>query len=112
MARLLAVSVLALAVAAACAPITPVATPAASPDTATVAPAQSEDARLHAWFERMYEEDLQRSPIQMTFQGRKDRYGELDDYSREATRERVAWLQAKVREMAAAFDYELLGAES
>ena len=57
MTRLLAVSVLALAVAAACAPITPVATPAATPDTATVAPAQSEDARLHAWFERMYEED-------------------------------------------------------
>ena len=112
MTRLLAVSVLALAVAAACAPITPVATPAATPDTATVAPAQSEDARLHAWFERMYEEDLQRSPITLTFQGRKDRYDELDDFSREAARERVAWLQAKVREMRSNFDYDRLGAES
>lgn len=112
MTRFLAVSVLALAVSTACAPVTPVATAPSAAETATVAPEQSEDARLHAWFERMYEEQLQQSPISMTFLGRRDRYGELDDYSRAAVEQRVAWLQAKAREMATTFDRERLGPES
>ena len=77
MRRILAVSALSLALCTACAHVAPssTATPAATP----VAAATTEDARLNAWFERKYEEQLQFSPMQLTFLGRKDLYSELDD---------------------------------
>ena len=40
--------------------------------------AQLETERLNQWFEEKYEEQLQQSPIQMTFLGRKDRNGDID----------------------------------
>lgn len=110
MARLLVVSALSLALCTACAHV-------ASPDTAPVsappaAAAVSEDARLNAWFERKYEEQLQLSPIEMTMQGRKDRYGDLDDMSREAAQKQLAWTEAAYAEMKSTFDYDRLGAET
>ena len=36
---------------------------------------------LNAWFEEKYEEELQMSPIQLTFLGRKDQYDKIDDLS-------------------------------
>ena len=112
MPRLLVVSAFTLAVCTACAHVAPTAT--LSPELATRAasPAASEDVRLNAWFERMYEEQLQFSPIALTVQGRKDHYGELDDVSREAAQKRVAWLQAKAREMKSSFDYARLSPET
>lgn len=110
MARLLVVSALTLALCTACAHVAPSAsTPADAPATAA---AVSEDARLNAWFERKYEEQLQLSPIAMTMQGRKDRYGELDDMSREASQKQLAWMQAALAEMKSGFDYDRLGAET
>lgn len=109
--RLLVVSALSLALCTACAHVAPTATapaPAAAPAVAAV----SEDARLNAWFERKYEEQLQLSPIAMTMQGRKDRYGDLDDMSREAAREQLDWMRAAFAEMKAGFDYARLGAET
>jgi len=45
---------------------------------------KSETEKLNAWFEVKYEEELMMSPLSLTFQGRKDRYNEIDDMS-EAT---------------------------
>ncbi len=110
MARLLVVSALTLALCTACAHVAPSAsTPADAPATAA---AVSEDARLNAWFERKYEEQLQLSPMGMTMLGRKDRYGELDDMSREASQKQLAWMQAALAEMKSGFDYDRLGAET
>ena len=48
---------------------------------------EAESAALYAFFDRVFEEDLQASPIGMSFRGRKERYGEWDDFS-EAEAER------------------------
>ncbi|QOW24936.1 DUF885 domain-containing protein [Lysobacter sp. H23M47] len=106
MRRILAVSALSLALCVACSP--GVTTKAAAPTAASVQ-APSEDARLNAWFERKYEEQLQFSPIQMTFLGRKDRYSEIDDLSRAAGDRQLAWQIAALEEMQSNFDYDALG---
>jgi uncharacterized protein (DUF885 family) len=109
MRRILAVSALSLALCVACSPGAP--TTATAP-AATSAQAAAEDARLNAWFERKYEEQLQFSPVSMTFLGRKDRYSELDDMSREGAAKQLAWRVAAVEEMKAIFDYDALGADA
>jgi len=48
-------------------------------DTVGVAEQVSESERLNAWFEGQYEAELMQSPIELTFQGRKERYDEIDD---------------------------------
>lgn len=106
MRRIFAVSALSLALCVACSP--GVTTKAAAPTAASVQ-APSEDARLNAWFERKYEEQLQFSPIQMTFLGRKDRYSEIDDLSRAAGDRQLAWQIAALEEMQSNFDYDALG---
>ena len=108
MRRMLALSVLSLALCAACAHATPPV--ASTPATASAKSATStEDARLNAWFERKYEEQLQFSPIQLTVLGRKDLYAKLDDMSREGAAKRLAWQVAAVEEMKSSFDYDALG---
>src|SRR5690554_4273020 len=78
-----------------------------TPDTpAASATAVSETDRINAWFDEKYEERLQFSPISMTFQGRKDRYDELDDYSLEAQDAQLTWMRASVEEMESQFDYD------
>lgn len=105
----LACSTLALALAlAACAPG---ATDAPAGAT-TTAPAESESARLNAWFDTQYEELLQLSPLQMTMLGRKDRYDELDDVSPEAEARRLAWLKTSVETMESTFDRDAIDDET
>jgi uncharacterized protein (DUF885 family) len=89
------------------------APPAVPPSAeATPRPADSETARLNEWFERKYEEQLHFSPLQLTFQGRKELYDQLDDMSVQAQRDRVAWQKASVDEMQRTFDYSRLGDEA
>ncbi|MBZ4038290.1 DUF885 domain-containing protein [Novilysobacter selenitireducens] len=107
MRRVLVLSALSLALLTACSTVPPSAATAPATES-TQAVAASEDARLNAWFERKYEEELQFSPIQMTFLGRKDRYSELDDMSREAADRQLAWREAAVEEMRSSFDYDAL----
>ena len=109
MRRVLVVSALSLALLAACASAPPSSLETAPATTTAQAAATSEDARINAWFERKYEEQLQFSPIQMTFLGRKDRYSELDDMSREAGKKQLAWMVAALDEMKSTFDYDALG---
>ena len=109
MRRVLVVSALSLALLTACASVPPAATTVPGTTPQATASATAEDARLNAWFERKYEEELQFSPIQMTFLGRKDRYAEIDDMSREAADRQLAWREAAVAEMKSTFDYDALG---
>lgn len=86
---------------------------AASTPTATVSQAdiKAETERLNQWFEKKYEEQLRFSPLQLTFQGRKDLYDQLDDMSEKAALDQVAWQKASVEEMEKTFDYAKLGDE-
>ncbi|MEQ9317063.1 MAG: DUF885 domain-containing protein, partial [Henriciella sp.] len=86
----------------------------AATDTAapTAEEIEAETAALNAWFDEKYEEQLMMSPIQLTFQGRKDRYGEIDDMSVEAAEEQLAWRAATVEEMKSTFDYDKLTPEA
>ncbi len=93
------------------------ASPPPAPETntaETTAPAetQTETERLNAWFDEKYEEQLQLSPIAMTFQGIKQRYDELDDYSVEAEEARLEWRRQSVEEMQREFDYDALTQEA
>lgn len=100
---------LAYALALATIPLSPLGTAAFVPAAAQEAPAaQSQDERLHAWFEAKYEELLQFSPLELSQLGRKDRYGELDEFSFEAEDEQLAWQKATVDELERTFDYATL----
>ncbi len=68
----------------------------------------SETERLNEWFEEKYEEELMMSPIQLTFLGRKERLGELDDMSEAGTLARIEWKKQTVDEMKASFNYDEL----
>jgi uncharacterized protein (DUF885 family) len=66
--------------------------------------AQSEDARLAAFFRKADDEHLELSPEAMTFRGLKRRYGELRDHSRSWTEQTVALSAAQVAQMKKEFD--------
>ena len=82
---------------------------AATPTTEQVA---AETARLNAWFDEKYEEELMLSPMTLTTLGRKERYDEIDDVSSEAQLEQLEWRRATTAEMQENFDYDLLDAEA
>lgn len=71
---------------------------------AVAATVQSETDKLNAWFERQYETELLQSPIALTLQGRKERYGEIDDMSEAASKRNLEWKRQSVAEMKATFE--------
>jgi uncharacterized protein (DUF885 family) len=74
-------------------------------------PAAPDDtARLNAWFEKKYEEQLAFSPIQQTFLGRKS--NAIDDMSLAAQDRQLAWLRDSVAELKKSFDYARLSPEA
>lgn len=78
-----------------------------SPETKMIS-----DSEINAWFDTEYEELLQMSPLQLTTQGRKDRYGEIDDMSEAGEDKKLAWMDESVAEMESKFDYSLLSPEA
>ncbi|MDR7131679.1 uncharacterized protein (DUF885 family) [Algoriphagus sp. 4150] len=56
-------------------------------------------AEINSWFDQKYEELLQMSPIQLTAQGRKDHYSEIDDMSESGEKKKLDWMEASVAEM-------------
>ena len=112
MRKTLIVCAIALALVACDRTATPEAGRPAATANASVADITAETARLNQWFEKKYEEQLHFSPIQLTFQGRKDLYGQLDDMSEKAQRDQVAWQKASVEEMEKSFDYAKLDDEA
>ena len=73
---------------------------------------QSDTARLNAWFDEQYEQQLKFSPIQLTFLGRKELYDQIDDLSEAGIRKQVDWMAASVQEMESKFDYDKLDPEA
>ena len=65
-----------------------------------------------AYLDSEYEEELQLSPESMTQQGRKEKYGELDDRSEKAADEELAWRKQSVADMKAKFKPETLSEDA
>ncbi len=93
-----------LALVAACTP--------AAPPAPTAEEIAKVSADLNAWLDAEYEEDLLTSPIALTFQGRKEHYGEIDQYNDAETDRKLAWLRASVDEMKKTFDPAKLNEEA
>ncbi|MGM0481164.1 MAG: DUF885 domain-containing protein [Pseudomonadota bacterium] len=72
----------------------------------------AETERLNAWFDKKYQQQLQQSPMQMTFLGMKQRYDEMDDMSIQAEQQRLQWMADSVDELKNTFAYEQLTDEA
>jgi len=108
-------SFIALAVAgilAGCGPAPQNSTSSPTTDVVAAQTQQSETERLNQWFEVKYEQQLQQSPLEMTFLGRKDKYDQIDDTSIAAEDKRLAWQAATVEELKTSFDYSKLDIEA
>jgi len=75
-------------------------------------PKMISDEEINTWFDVQYEELIQMSPLQLTAQGRKDRYGEIDDLSEEGEDKTLAWMETSVKELKEKFPYESLSEEA
>lgn len=74
-------------------------------------PVVDQSEAINTWLDEKYEEELQQSPITLTFLGRKDQYDKLDDMSEEAEEKQLAWMASTVEELKTTFDYENLNAD-
>ncbi|WP_257838107.1 DUF885 family protein [Phenylobacterium sp. J426] len=102
-----ACSVLALTVALLGAPA--LAQTAAAPAAAA---AQSEDARLAAFFQEAFLESARLSPETLSQLGMKERYGELGDYTKAGSDRQLAVAEAQLARMKRDFDRAKLSASS
>jgi uncharacterized protein (DUF885 family) len=84
--------------------------PITSPRAQAPPAANDETARINAWFETKFAEQLAFSPIQQTFLGRKS--NELDDMSLAAQDKQLAWMRTATAEMRKSFDYAKLSPEA
>ncbi|MEX2962433.1 DUF885 family protein [Microbulbifer sp. TYP-18] len=75
--------------------------------TAAMNPA-AESKRLTKWLDERYEEQLQFSPIQLSYLGRKEKYDQIDDMSEAAEARRLAWYGKTVEDLKRDFDYNEL----
>lgn len=71
----------------------------------------AETDRLHQWLDLRYEEELGMSPTALTRLGRKDKYDQVDDFSREAEEDYFRWMADSGKALAAEFVYEKLSEE-
>lgn len=64
----------------------------------------AETARLNAWFDAKFEEEMAFSPMSRGYQGDKTDYDKIDDFSEEAEDRKMDWQRRSVEEMKAKFD--------
>lgn len=83
-----------------------------SSEVSSVITAQTESERLNAWFATKYEQQLQLSPMMMTFLGRKDQYDKIDIMTEAEEKRQLALQKIDVEELKANFDYEKLDDET
>jgi len=105
------VSIIALATTIALSACTQAPQSTSTIDTASAAKVQTvmdESARLNAWFDAKYEAEVLESPINLTYLGRTERKGEIDDFSPEALAKSIATKQANLAQLKAQFDYAKL----
>ena len=76
-----------------------------SPEAGNKAPAQPEQT-LTKWLDAQYERELQFSPIELTFLGRKERNNEIDAFTFAAFAEQLAWKKSSVAQMQQLFKRE------
>lgn len=69
-------------------------------------------AEINSWFDQEYEELLQMSPLQLTTQGRKDHYSEIDDLSEAGEKKKLDWMEASVAEMKEKFAVQEINHEA
>lgn len=79
---------------------------------APAAEAQSQDARLNAFFERAFQERIALSPQRMTSLGLKTDYDKLDDVSEAAFQRALDLQERQLADMRAEFDPQTLNAQS
>ncbi|AHE55150.1 hypothetical protein NX02_17360 [Sphingomonas sanxanigenens DSM 19645 = NX02] len=76
---------------------------------APAAPSQdAERARINAWFDARYREQLAFSPISRSYQGDKTDYDKIDDLSEEAADRQLDWQRRSVEQLKAGFDRAVL----
>lgn len=78
------------------------------PSEVTAATRAAETARLTAYLDAEYEEELAMSPEDLTGQGRKEQYGKFDDRSEAGLDQLLEWRRTSVADMKATFTYDLL----
>jgi uncharacterized protein (DUF885 family) len=66
--------------------------------------AAAETARINAWFDSKYEEQLDQSPMTRAYAGEKKDYDKIDDLSEAATERALEWQRKSVEELKAKFD--------
>ncbi|MFT7258573.1 MAG: hypothetical protein ACI9MS_000421 [Glaciecola sp.] len=88
--------------------VSPVNEPATASTVVNSAIQSAETAKLNAWFEDKFEQELMLSPTFLTSLGRSERQDEIDDYSEQAYKERIALKRANLAELQSAFDYTKL----
>lgn len=108
MRRILISSVAVLALCAAA----PVAMAQAAGPASAPVQAQSEDARLNAFFDQAFQARIALSPQQMTSLGQKTDYDKLDDVSDAASARSLALQEAQLARMKAEFDPAKLNSQS
>ena len=74
--------------------------------------ALSESERLNEWFAAKYEEQLQSSPIMLTFLGRKEKYDQINDMTEAFEKKQLAWQARTVEDLKTNFNYDKLSAEA
>ncbi len=84
---------------------TPPVAAAAEPSAEEIA---AETERLNTWFEDKFEAEVLESPIQLTFLGRDERQGEIDDFSEAGLDAQLERSRANLAELQANFDYNKL----
>jgi len=87
-------------------------TPLADPQVQHEKTVQTESERLNQWFEIKYEEQLQMSPIGLTFLGRKEKYDQIDELTEAEEKRQLKWQGESVAELKLMFDYEKLNQET
>lgn len=83
-----------------------------APKTPSAEEIAAESARLNAWLDSKFEEELDFSPIQRTFLGEKKDYDKIDDLSEAGAAAQLAWRKGTVDELKASFDRAKLSPEA
>lgn len=94
-----------LALTGACATTADTGTPLIKPSASEPAvDPEAETARLNAWFDAKFEEQLAFSPLRQTALGRKTDYDKVDDMSVAAEQRQLEWMRAATADMRTTFD--------
>jgi uncharacterized protein (DUF885 family) len=72
----------------------------------------AETERLNTWFEEKFEAEVLESPIQLTFLGRDERQGEIDDFSEAGLDAQLERSRTNLAELQANFDYNKLSPDA